>query len=316
MLTNDFMFAFERLREGRGYHSQEKFVEGIVDVRQYRRYLQGESPIPLVVVDRLMERLKLEPRDIFRYTLRFVQEETDAVYDFNAKVMLRNFAEAKILLKPLQEKGVYDPNNRLLFEAALDFLRFREHQISEATMVERLRGLLNYPAILDYSVLKLEESVLLTRLMSFSSDDEKRTILNFLTSIVDKYQVKNYEQANLYLSTLLTLCKGHYQLKNFRETLRAVDRMIDYGVNHAFIGFIESAFYFKALAHFQLGQIDMRDESLYRLYGTLVMLGDGDRIKYYNQVAMEDLKINLTSWAQGYRKSSAKEPKRTTEKSS
>lgn len=72
MLIDEGIIILERLRVARGYRSQEKFVNDVCDVRQYRRYLSGSSSMP---------------SGIFFFTHREVKHE----YWRGTKVLSRHF---------------------------------------------------------------------------------------------------------------------------------------------------------------------------------------------------------------------------------
>ena len=74
----------ERIRTARNI-SQELFTNGITSLRQYRRYLSGESDIPFQVIDQLCDRLGIQTINLIREleTARIQEsKDVDAFYNF------------------------------------------------------------------------------------------------------------------------------------------------------------------------------------------------------------------------------------------
>jgi transcriptional regulator with XRE-family HTH domain len=60
MISKELINHFERLRIARGGLSQLDFIEGIISITQYRRYLKGDSKLPFRVIVELSNRLGLK----------------------------------------------------------------------------------------------------------------------------------------------------------------------------------------------------------------------------------------------------------------
>jgi len=65
MKSKELCNYLERLRSARNM-SQESFTTGITSLRQYRRYLSGESDLPFQVIDQLCDRLGIQTINLIR----------------------------------------------------------------------------------------------------------------------------------------------------------------------------------------------------------------------------------------------------------
>src|SRR5690606_8848204 len=61
--SKQFALYFDRLRYEKGL-TQEEFVESIISLRQYRRYLNGTSHIPQDIIDSFARRLGYRPHHV------------------------------------------------------------------------------------------------------------------------------------------------------------------------------------------------------------------------------------------------------------
>ena len=65
MKSQELCNYLERLRTARNI-SQESLAQGITSLRQYRRYMNGESEIPFQIIDQLCDRLGIKTINLIR----------------------------------------------------------------------------------------------------------------------------------------------------------------------------------------------------------------------------------------------------------
>jgi len=115
---------FDNVRLSRGL-TQEEFIFDIVSMRQYRRYLSGESKISQDVVRQFSERLGLKPEHIIMDYEASKVDETQLVIDFYNSAANYDYEKADRMRKTIHIDALEERVNRIFYEHTCAFLDYQ-----------------------------------------------------------------------------------------------------------------------------------------------------------------------------------------------
>src|SRR5690554_2041846 len=165
------------MRVSRGI-SQEDFTEGIISNRQYQRYVNGSSPMPFHLLDNFAERLNIKKDYLLLEFDSYGIKETTNVVDFLNAVNSDDFEKAKKIQKEIDPKYILDSTNLKFYEFAKLLQVYKERKSSKENHSFKLKELIGYPKVLSNSAMTLFETVILSNLLDFVSEQEQTKILD------------------------------------------------------------------------------------------------------------------------------------------
>ncbi|VEU79917.1 helix-turn-helix domain-containing protein [Haploplasma axanthum] len=118
--SREIALFIEKLREYRNI-SQEEFLDDIVSMRQYRRYMNGDSTLSYVILDKLAIKLGFDAEFIIMELETEKIKQTQAVVNLYNAVATGNIDKSVELFMQINEKHLISENDRLLFSHAKYF---------------------------------------------------------------------------------------------------------------------------------------------------------------------------------------------------
>lgn len=298
--SKNFALYFDRLRYEKGL-TQEAFVDQIISMRQYRRYLSGSSYMPHDIITKFSERLGYRPQHII---LEFEGEkiqEAKRINTFYNLVANKGYKEAYQMMEEYPFEKVIDPYNKLFYQHAVHYLFYRTLKMSEAELLEKTLDLIDYPQILNRSTLSSIEMVILSSLIGVSSFKETDLVAKRLLVFSD-HPNRIYSGNSEHMQTLVLYRIAEYYGRNkrYEEVIKTCDKAIDFNRNIRSYYLLDFLFYFKALAYYRLEDEEAFEESLFRAYVTLRTDGLGLRYDRLKELIKGDWGIDFHTFAKSY----------------
>lgn len=173
--TVGFMNYIERLRYSRGM-SQEEFLFEIISPRQYQRYRNGVSSVPIECIEKMSNKLGVETRKLYMDYDQAKLNEKELVEDFYNSTVYQNLERIKELQKFFTSYVFLDHSNKEIFELAVIFNQYLLKNISKFVLLENVTSLINYPELLSFSVLRDIEIIGLLLIYQYSIESRTKII--------------------------------------------------------------------------------------------------------------------------------------------
>ncbi|PKK94204.1 MAG: hypothetical protein CVV61_00730 [Tenericutes bacterium HGW-Tenericutes-6] len=307
MKSQELCNYLERLRSARNM-SQETFTTGVVSLRQYRRYLNGESDIPFQVVDQLSEKLGVQTINLLREIEAVRLEEQKEIDEFYNNIANYNFEPVKDKIALLEQREFVDVSNKMLFDHAIYMYKLFTNQISRETAATLNRELFNMNKIHKQSIFTEVEMFVLSSILDLS-DDEKET--HFISE-----KLKNYllDSSSIVGSTygfgfnlvIYRLSKYSGKNKNYQDVLEYCDFGIQRNFKLLNFYLMEYFFYFKSLAYYRMGDYEKYEDSLVKCFHALQLEGNNKKNQKFTDLIQKDFDVNLVDLVmEYYRKNSS-----------
>ncbi|MDY0294879.1 MAG: hypothetical protein RBQ71_03625 [Acholeplasmataceae bacterium] len=298
--SKNFALYFDRLRYEKGM-TQEEFVDQIISMRQFRRYLNGSSYMPHDVITKFSERLGYRPQHMI---LEFESEkiqETKKVNVFYNLVANRGYKEAYQMMEDFPLDSVIETYNKFFYQHATHYLFYRTGKITEEELLDQTLTLIDYPNILQRSSLSSIEMVALSSLVGISCFKEPDRVAERLIVFSDNPN-RIYSGQSEHMQTLVLYRLAEYYGRNerYKEVINVCNRAISFNKEFRSYYLLDFLYYFNALAFYRLGQMEAFEESLFRVYATLQADGLSLRYQRLHDLVKGDWGIFLHDFAQDY----------------
>jgi len=300
MKSRELCTYLERLRSARGI-SQDKFTCDIVSLRQYRRYLKGESDIPFQIIHQLSERIGIKTNNLLREFEIAKVEETNtinALYKLAVNMAHRDF---KAKLKEIPLEHIIDQTNKLLYQHSVIIHQYLTHTISKEYAALQNIKLIDYPKILDQLIITSIEMLILSSLLDLLDDHERVKIADKLKSyLVDSSVVISGGNDRIYPLILYRLAKYSGMKSDDPSVIQYCDLAIErsHMTNSYFL--MDYFYYFNALANRNLGHKEKSDDMLFHCYNILQFEGNKNKIKKLTELIEKDFSIDFSTFICDY----------------
>ncbi len=291
MRTEELANYIEKLRYGRNI-SQEKFLYDIISLRQYQRYRNGQSIMPIEIAEKLALRLSISIEKLLYEFEEEKNEESDLVREFYNLVISKKTGQAKTMEKKFTDYVFIDEEKRIIYESAKYLVDFYCGKLSEIEMIKLQAALINYPEILINDIFTDPEILILGVIVEFSKT-EREKIVNKLTSIFDKSNLL-ISGKNLYSFTqvIYWIAKHYGRINEYPKVLEFCNLGISYNQKNRTTYLLDRFYYYKALVYFRIEDFEEFEENLYRCILLIESEGTEEKKKSFYDIIMKDLKLN------------------------
>lgn len=298
--SQELAHYFDRLRFEQNM-TQETLVEGIISLRQFRRYLNGTSYLPQEVINLFSERLGYRTAILM---LEFEAEkikEARTIIDFYNSVANRDHVSAQHFMNHYPIEKVKDMGTKMLYQNAVDHLELQTGKITEEAYIKRTVELMDYPEIMKRKVLTTFEITILSSLVNVSGFADHQVIADRLLLMADNPTLIYSGQNEKMLTYVLQRLGQYYGIhKEYRKVLETCDKAIKYNLEWKLFYLLDFIYYFKALAHDYLGEHDEYEKALFQCYCTLQIEGSPLRYERFRKLVESDWPINFHEFAKQY----------------
>jgi hypothetical protein len=313
MLKSEELCVYlERLRSARNI-SQETFVSDVVSIRQYRRYLNGESDIPFPVVDVLCMKLGIQTIDLLKEmeTERF--KESSRMINFYNMIVNNSLSEAKAFIQETNPNQIIDPENRILFQHGLLVLKNVMSEITKPEYYKATKALLGYPKFSKKTIFTEVEMLIMSSLLDYSENPtETHEIYNKLKGhLSDRSIVLSSTQTSSINLTLFRLAKYSGRNKQFEDVIEYCKIGIKNNLSTRSFYLMDYFFYFSALAYYRLGDMENYQTMLIKCFNVLHFEGIEKKIQKFTNLINSDFSIHFQDFVLNYYKNQLSDSKGT-----
>lgn len=256
---SDFGSFIDNLRKARNM-SREDFIEGTISLRQYQRYVNGETSLNNDKLFKLIDKLELDFLGTFRLYLNKKETETHNLYDVYGAITFNDLVKAEDLLQKIDKDSLQNAYNKLFYDLCTLLILRRTKKMPNDLIMTKLIALINYPNCLNNEVITFIELVAYIELGKYSSKNNKKNITNFLYSkIKEKNIISNALPISFLPSIYSTVSSALGELDEYEKSLYIAEKGITYCFKHDNLNSLVNLFAYKSLSLFYL---DRKDEAL------------------------------------------------------
>jgi len=294
--NNGLCIYLEQLRSAR-HISQLSFVEDIISLRQYRRYLKGESDIPFSVVAQLASKLGIKTDTILREfeTVRLEETKTmNSLYNLAVNYAHKEFSS---LFKTINPDSIIEFSNLLLYKHSITINDYYRKAISVPQVREMNKDLVNYPTVLDQGILSTSEMLILTFLIDVMPVEDQNKIIEKLSYYLDDQKlIISGANDKVYTLILARLAKYSGILESYHQVIEFCDIGIKRNLTLFSFYLMEFFYYYKSLAYYHLGDDENFKLSLKRCFNVLEFEGNENKIKKFVNLINDDYDIEFKTY--------------------
>ena len=301
MKSRELCIYLERIRSARNM-SQEDFVSDVVSIRQYRRYLNGESDIPYPVMDVLCDKLGIQTITLLKELEAARHEETEKIDSLYNSLFLQAYGEFERISSSIQDDEIIDPENKLFYHHILLQYQLKNGQITRETFVDKSKELLGYPKFKKKTLYTIIEIHILAFMLDYiDSKKESESIFNKLIEQLNEEKIHlndSYSHAiNIALFRLAKFSGVHQKL---HDVIHFCQIGISRNLKISSYYMLDYFYYYAALAYYRLGECSNFETMLFKCFNVLHLEADKGSIEKFTRWINKDFDIEFDRFAVEY----------------
>jgi len=279
----------ENLRYERNL-TQEEYLFDVVSQRQYYRYRKGESEIPLEIIDKLANKLKIPYSRLIQQYMEEIQKGKKLVQEYFNLVINKKSKEAETLFTRISNKNLIDDDSKTLAKMGKILCDYHRGFYAKIELVTLLKEHMKYDELMKCEALHDFEIYLLGLVMEYSEPDREKT-LDKLIHIFEQNKVLSGGNIVFNLQVLFWIVKNLGKMKKYIDLIRMSQYAIDYANDGFSVYCLEYFHYYKALAHFRTEDKISFSEELYKAIIICMYQAEDRRDKFFSTI-LKDTNIN------------------------
>jgi tetratricopeptide (TPR) repeat protein len=256
--------------------SMIKFTDGVVSLRQYKRYLYGTSEMPFKMFVELCERISLDPMFMVYELERKRIDQINKIDDFNKAVIATDYGLAEKLMLEIRKEVLYDRANEIYFQLNVLLMEYQQKKYPNTHFANACAQLIHYPDILRYDMMNGVEITGLSMMLNFLPKDEILPIMDKLLEIINK-QAYSFLSKDFYSMNYvrLKLAKEYGIMRKFEPVIDICHQVLkDCEDNQSYFN-MDLVYYYLCLSYKHLNDMEKAHHYIEKLYYvTKVKLSD------------------------------------------
>lgn len=290
--SNEFAHFIDNFRKSRNI-TREDFVDGIISLRQYYRFIKGDSSLKSESINSLLERLEINTIDLYGQFIKKKNESLKNLIDSYNLISLMEYDKAKVMLAKINESDLQSVQDIKFLRYLLASLNFHLKLESEEKSMNKIIEIIDYPKILNKDILTFYE---ITGLFSITTylirhkNDYRVAIFTYeVLNDPRKYYVNNMKSSinSFYASA----SKNLGIIGEIEKSLEMADKGIQEAKASGTITNLPILFYCKALSEYNLNMTSQYQKTLIRLFGLLNVQDDEKKSEFYKKLIVKQFDI-------------------------
>lgn len=296
MLREELARYFDKLRFERGF-SQERFVDDIISLSQFKRYLKGKNAMPLRIIVELSNQLGLKYDYVLDEFDLAKNDERKAVTKMMNLIVNYDYESFESLVKDLDPDFIIEHRNKLIFNYTIILKDLFQKKISSHDALSQLKRLINFPRILDIKSLSVSEFMILGEIATMLPIDEQPPVFDRLKRILKKPgDVISGNNEKLVIMLLVRIIKILGANKKFDDALFYCDVGINICKSIRTFYSLEYLYYYASLCHHHFGNIEKRNEMIYLTYVAASIDGNHKKLSKFINLLEKDYQIIIADF--------------------
>lgn len=300
MKSEELCIFIERLRSARNI-SQETFTEGVVSLRQYRRYLNGESDIPFQIIHRLTSKIGVKTDNLLREFEKAKIEETNLInrmYNLVANLALEEFLT---LQQQIPLDHIIEYTNRIVYQHSLILYKYYTKQFTKAETAEENALLIGYPKILETKIITSVEMLILSSFLDYLDQSHHEKILIKIKEYInDQTLVITGGNERMYTLVLARYAKYMGVLEDYDNVIKYCNLGIERSLSSKSYYLLDYFYYYNSLAYYRKGDFDQYERMIVNCYHVLHIDSIQSKIDKFTNLINEDFDIDFETFVIEY----------------
>ncbi len=290
--SREIALFIDKLRMDRNF-SQENFLHDIISLRQYRRYLSGDSTLSYVILDKLAKKLGFDAEYIIMELETEKVKQMQIINELYNSVVSKNFHLTKDLLNKIDSKNLISENTILLYKHSINFLNFFNNKSSEIETINKTKHLIGLDKLLSKKALSTSELVILTSLFQFDNYNEKHVVAEKLASYLDNnITIVSGHNIKVLALALHEISRYFSIALNYEKMYYYANEGIKYSIRIKSYYLLDSFYYFAGAASHELGEYERRNSLFTQCLGVSIMENNDLKINRYSYLLKENFNID------------------------
>lgn len=295
MDSKELCIYIERIRTARKI-PQTKLVEGVVSIRQYRRYLNGDSDMPLDIFLQMITRLGLKTDRVLREMENVRVEEyryTNKLY--NAAVNYDYITFDK-LMHNMPFKKFLDPSNKQLYDFSIVIKKYYQKEYSKEETQKFIERIVNYPKILQHEILTDIELLILSFMIDVSNKPIREKVVERIFKMFKNDAILSGGNSRILIVIVAKLAKYFGILENYTRVIDFCDIGIKRNKTYQSYYLSEFLYYYKSLAYYKLKKMEEFETALQKCFNVLEIDNNSSKKKKFETLINEDYDIEFDKY--------------------
>lgn len=291
--SREISLFIEKLRAYRNL-TLEEFLHDIVSIRQYRRYLSGDSTLSYLILDQLATRLGFSAEYVIMELETEKIKQSKSVSDLYNSIVTNDLERAKNLFLEIDERHLISENSVLLFKHSKNMFDYVSGINSQLVTINRTKKLINLDQLLKRKALSSSELLILVSFFYFDKYKEINIIAERLASYVDNH-ISIVTGHNIKVVTLVLeeLSRYYSIISNYEKMLYYATEGIRYSQSIKSYYLLSRLYYLAGAASHELNLLDQRDKHLTGCLHILNVEGNDQMIAHFKRLFKERFDVDV-----------------------
>lgn len=294
-ILNDFGAFLDSLRKSRNM-SREEFIEDIMSLRQYQRYVNGESSLNNDKLFRLIDKLGM---NYFSVHMRYFNDKRDEVTKLNTiygAIRREDMKLASKLINEISCDKFYDEYYKSYYKLCELLILKKTKKMPVSLVTDKLKQLIDYPNCLNNKIINFVEYVSFIHISSYSSsmNDDTR-ILYFL---YDKIKLNDISTDSIPLdyipSTFSHIARRLGAIEEFEKSLFIAQKGIHWCLSHDSLNSLSHLLIYKSFALKDLNRREESLESAKKAFALLYVEGNKSKTEQFTKTFELNFKMKVS----------------------
>jgi tetratricopeptide (TPR) repeat protein len=274
--------------------NREEFLDGIISIRQYQRFLNGESSIKNDVIEKLISKLKLDSvllTKIYLSNFDTIHQKLNTIQSLCNRL---EFKKANTMLSEIQYNKLENETNKQHYNYLKITLDMHLNRITKQNAMNLLKELIEYPKLLKNFAPNFVEfaTLILIHEYLFQYEGDQRAT-NYLYEMISEHsndvitKLKVYEPP-LFASLSKTLVKIH----EYDKALKIANKGINVSHRHQVYGSLAHLYYYSAYIYNKMNNEEKVLENLRKMFAILYVEDTKEKTKMFENVSKKHLGIS------------------------
>lgn len=291
--SQEIILFIDRLRADRNI-TQEDFLHGVVSMRQYRRYLRGDSSMSYSLIEQLAKRLGFDSEMIILELETEKLKQTQQISNLYNLVVSRSLEKAYQQFQTIDYDRIISEKDQLLYNHSVNMFNFFSGKVNQKLTIERTKDLIELPKLLKKKAMSSSELLTLVSFFFFDEYKEINIIAEKLASYIEN-NITIVTGHNIKVVTLVLeeLSRYFSISENYEKMLYYAEEGIKYANTVRSYYLLETLYFFAAAASFELDLIKQRNDYLKKCYIVLMIEGNEVKMQRYRDNFKQNFDVDI-----------------------
>ena len=294
-ILNDFGSFLDSLRKSRNM-SREKFIDGIMSLRQYQRYVNGESSLNNDKLFKLIDKLGMNYFSVHERYFNSTRDDISKLNSIYGAITREDMKLASTLSSEISVKELLNDYSKSYFNLCELLILKKTNRMPISLVTDKLKELINYPSCLDNKIINFVEYVSFIHISSYSSSkyDDTR-ILDFLYEKIKSNSISSDSTILAYLpSTFSHIARRLGIIEEFDKALFIAQKGIDFCLNHETHNSLVHLFIYKSFALKDLNRLEEAIDTAKRAFSLLHVEGIKSKTEQFTKIFESNFNMKVS----------------------